>query len=246
MRIVVITSTIGRPELRRCIGSVEAQTYGVDHYVFVNGSRFHDAARATITAYPDVRAFYLPEETGDYGMGGSMADVFAAAPFLTRADWVFYLDDDNWYEPNHVESVMTLAREHDLKWAYSLRRFVSKDGQAICDDDWSSLGHSACNGVGPQFLVDNSCYAVSRRLAQKMALAWTATPFFADRAYFLALKESGERAGCTGLSTVNYRIGTGTAKFTAEQLLASHASARTQYPEGFPWRKPQVFTPSTQ
>ena len=208
--------------------------------VYVNGPQYHAAARAILRDYPDVTAFYLNDETGDYGSGGSMADVFAGAPFLTRADWIFYLDDDNFFDSDHVASLMNLARENDLKWAYSLRRFVSQEGNAICDDDFRSLGHWPVVGTDGH-LVDNSCYAVSRRLAQRMSLAWTAIPLVADRCFFMALERSGARYGCTGLSTVNYRIGTGSAQETPEHYLNLKDSVQGRYPGGFPWRKPRVF-----
>lgn len=240
MTVTVITSTIGRPELRQCIESVRQQGYPVRHMVYVNGPRFHESAREILKDYPDVHAIYLPEETGDYGMGGSMADVFAAAPFLTRSDWIFYLDDDNFFEPNHVESLMRLAKDNDLKWAYSLRRLVAKDGNYICDDDWCSLGHWPVVGTDSH-LVDNSCYAVSRALAQRMALAWTALPFVADRCFYMALQESGERFGCTGLSTVNYRTGTGTAADDPGLYLGLAKRIRSEMPDGFPWRNAAVF-----
>lgn len=247
--VTVITSTIGRPELRQCIESVRRQTHpNIRHHVYVNGPRWHESARQVLKDFPDVHAVYLPEETGDYGYGtrenpkGSMADVFAAAPFLTRSDWVFFLDDDNWYEPDHVESVMRLAREHDLAWAYTLRRLVGRDGTYLCDDDWCSLGHWPVYGNSDAFLVDNSCFAISRRLAQRVALAWTALPVIADRCVLMALKESGARSGCTGRATVNYRIGLGSAPEEPELYRQIAQRVAREAPEGgYPWRNPAVF-----
>ncbi len=262
----VITSSIGRPELRQCIESVRAQTYGaryamdgakplLRHMVFVNGPKFHDSARAILKDYPDVEAFYLREETGDYGYGtreapkGSMADVFAAAPFLTRADWVFYLDDDNFYEPDHVESVLTFANEHDLAWAYTLRKLVDIDGRYICDDDWVSIGaYRPRNGreEGTR-IIDNSCFAVALHWAKRYGLAWTALPIVADRCFQMALSDEKNRLrhGCTGRSTVNYRLGTGSACPTREEVLATALDwrAKREAPGGggFPWRVPEVF-----
>jgi glycosyltransferase involved in cell wall biosynthesis len=241
MRITVITSTIGRPELRQCIESVRAQTIEADHFVFVNGPKYHESARKILDEFPGVHAIYLPEETGDYGMGGSMADVFAAAPFLTRSEWIAYLDDDNFYDPGHLESLLNFATTHGLKWAYSLRRFTDKEGKPICDDDWSSLGHWPPIMGGPN-LVDNSCYFVSRALARRVALAWTAAPYYADRCYFMALKESGTKSGCTGLSSVNYRTGSGSCQDSPSMLLRSLELAKAAFPGGFPWRTPSVFS----
>jgi hypothetical protein len=240
MTVSVITSTIGRPELRRCVQSVRENYSDARHFVYVNGPQFHENARETLELFPDVTAFYLPEDTGSYFTGPSMAGVFAAAPFLTSADWILFLDDDNFFEPNHIESMLKLVKENDLQWGYSLRRFVDKRGTVVCDDDWCSLGHYPIIGTNSH-LVDNSCYIVSRRLAQRMALAWTAVPIVADRCFLMALMESGTRYGCTGLSTVNYRLGTGTAPDDPEAYLRMAKQARELYPEGFPWRKPAVF-----
>ena len=239
--MTVITSSIGRPELRRCIESVWTQSYPVKHFVYVNGPKYHESARAILQDFPDIHAIYLPEETGDYnGSGYGCGDVFAAAPFFTNSDWVFFLNDDDFYDPGHVESVMDLVAANDLKWAYSLRRFVDITGQPICDDDWCSLGHLTLPNMVPQ-IVDNSCFAVSRPLAEKYGRAWTAMPTIGDRCFFMALKDSGARSGCTGLSTVNYRAGTGTAPNDPALYLACAARMRSEMPGGFPWRKAQVF-----
>lgn len=241
MTASVITSTIGRPELRQCIESVRALTYPARHFVYVNGPKYHAKARAILEDYPEVCALYLPEETGDYGTGGSMADVFAAAPFLTRADWIFYLDDDNFYERKHVESLLTFAKSNDLAWAYSLRRVVDKSGAYICDDDWCSIGVYPARFSTDSFIVDNSCFAITRALAQRFATAWTALPVVADRCMLMALRESGTRFGCTGLATVNYRLGTGTAVDDPEAMKRVAGEEAMKYPSGFPWRMPQVF-----
>lgn len=239
--ITVVTSSIGRPELAQCIESVKNQAYpGIRHMVYVNGAKYHQNASKILNKYPEVTAFYLPDETGDYGAGGSMADVFAASAFLTRSDWLFFLDDDNFYDPNHVGSLMTLIKENDLKWAYSLRRYVNKDGDAICDDNWCSLGYWPVIADHRWNLIDNSCYAVSLPLAKICSLAWTAAPYVGDRCFFGALHKTKTKAGCTGLSTVNYRVGSGSGADPSE-LLISEAKAKQLYPNGFPWRKPAVY-----
>lgn len=240
MNVTVITSSIGRKELRQTIESVRAQTYPCRHYVYVNGSMFHDRAREILNDYPQVTAIYLPENTGDYGVGASMADVFAAASFLTTSDWIFYLNDDDFYDTNHVESIMTHIKTNKLLWAYSLRKFVNIDGSYVCDDNWCNLGHWAPLGGGAN-LVDNSCYAIHRSLAIKYGRAWTAMPYIADRCFLSALMESKAPYGSPGLYTVNYRLGTGTATDSLDKYLKCDESAKAAYPDGFPWQIPSVF-----
>jgi len=239
--VSVITAAIGRKELRQCIESVQAQTYEARHYVYVNGAEYHDASRVVLKDFPDVHANYLTDVTGYIGNSGSMAGIFAAAPFLTSSDWVVFLDDDNWLDPNHVQSLVDLAESNDLKWAYSLRRFVTVDGKPICDDDWCSLGHIPGIKADAPVLVDTSCYLVDRKLACRVGQAWTVAPMLGDRGFYMALHASGHRFGCTGLSTVNYRIGLNTATDTPEELLERAKQAQETFPGGFPWRKPTIY-----
>ncbi len=251
MSVTVITSTIGRPELRKCIESVRAQMYpGVKHHVYVNGPRwearaYHEIREDWLNSQTtsNLSVLYLSEETGAYDeKGPSCGGVFAGAPFLAASDWIFYLNDDDFYDPNHVASVMALAKEHDLSWAYSLRRFVRKDGEPIVDDDWCSLGHYPIRGSdGTQFVVDNSCFAVKRTLAERYGRAWTTIPTLGDRLFLMALKESKTRSGCTGLVSVNYRTGTGSAPDEPEKYLEIAEMNRRERVDGFPWRTARVF-----
>ncbi|MCK8931145.1 glycosyl transferase [Haemophilus influenzae] len=49
--VVVVTSTIGRPELSLAIKSVQNQTYPCKHYVFVDGNIFWDKAKSIFIEY---------------------------------------------------------------------------------------------------------------------------------------------------------------------------------------------------
>jgi GT2 family glycosyltransferase len=111
MNIAVVTSTRGRPTIRQAIDSVKAQTRGARHYVFAHGKDCWDAVSAN-TEGSDVDVVYLPVANG--GGGYAMAPVYAAAPYLVGEDLIFFLDDDNFYEPDHIESITTLIEQHDL------------------------------------------------------------------------------------------------------------------------------------
>ena len=244
MTVSVITSTIGRPELRKCVESVAAQTYPCKHYVFVNGPKYHQPVRDVLGPLDfnmKSHIYFLAEETGAVGADKPDCNgVFAAAPYLTNADWIFYLNDDDFFDENHVWSLVDLIQRHDLKWAYSLRKFVDINDQVICEDNFNSLGSHTLPHAGPPF-VDNSCFAVSRRLACQLGMAWSAVPIMGDRCFFMALQDSGEKYGCTGLYTTNYRIGTGTAVGDSNLYLESDKLVRAQFPKGFPWAGAQVF-----
>ena len=235
--VAVITSSISRDTLRQCLESVSTQSYPCKHYVFIHGKEFWEKGDAILSRFPDALAVYLPTNCGAGGYG--MAGVYAAAPFLVKDEVVCYLDDDNWYEQTHVESLVTLIDEANLGWAFSLRRIANKDGSHFCDDDGESLGPWTLSGNPVDRLVDNSCYAVKRDLATRVSHTWY-MPLRSDRSFLNGLLASRQAFGCTGQSTVNYRLGGGWV--SPETFLQWNRLAQDKFPQGLPWRKRQTFT----
>lgn len=235
MNIAVVTSTRGRPTIRQAIDSVKAQTRGARHYVFAHGKDCWDAVSAN-TEGSDVDVVYLPVANG--GGGYAMAPVYAAAPYMVGEELIFFLDDDNFYEPDHIESITSLIEQHDLGWAYSLRKIVDNDGNWICDDNCESLGcHPNSHN---QYLVDNSCYAVKTEHARKHSHAWY-VPIVSDRSFQSALMRDKIKCGTTGRHSVSYRLSAdGTGGMTKEKFLGNN-EWMAQHRPGFEWTKKQIF-----
>jgi hypothetical protein len=235
MNIAVVTSTRGRPTIRQAIDSVKAQTRGARHYVFAHGKDCWDAVSAN-TEGSDVDVVYLPVANG--GGGYAMAPVYAAAPYMVGEDLIFFLDDDNFYEPDHIETITSLIEQHDLGWAYSLRKIVDNDGNWICDDNCESLG---CHpNSHQQYLVDNSCYAVKTEHARKHSHAWY-VPIVSDRSFQSALMRDKIKCGTTGRHSVSYRLSAdGTGGMTKEKFLGNN-EWMAQHRPGFEWTKKQIF-----
>lgn len=235
MNIAVVTSTRGRETIKQAIDSVKAQTRGARHYVFAHGKDCWDAVSAN-TAGSDVDVVYLPVANG--GGGYAMAPVYAAAPYLVGEDLIFFLDDDNFYDPDHIESITSLIEQHDLGWAYSLRKIVDNEGNPICDDNCESLG---CHpNSHQQYLVDNSCYAVKTEYARKHSHAWY-VPVVSDRSFQAALMKDKIRCGTTGRHSVSYRLSAdGSGGMTKEKFLGNN-EWMAQHRPGFEWTKKQIF-----
>ncbi|MBV6529456.1 glycosyltransferase, partial [Ursidibacter maritimus] len=138
LSVAVITSTIGRSDLERAILSVRQQSYPCKHYVFVDGKQYHQQAKTILDKYPEVIVTYLPMNTGANGWTNS--SINAIAPFLVKEDVICYLDDDNWYEPNHVESGVKLLQNEEYDYAYSLRNLYTLDGEFLSPDSIESIG----------------------------------------------------------------------------------------------------------
>lgn len=230
--VAVITSTIAKPELEQAILSVRAQTHPCRHYVFVDGKQYAGKVKLIEEKYPDVIFTYLPMNTGAGGWLNS--SINAVAPFLVKEDIICYLDDDNWYEPDHVESCIKAFDREETQYVWTMRNFVSiHDGKFICRDFFDSLGHfqrrvkqpikirinnnedTVINLTIPHVPhVDTNCYAIKRDSALKVAQAWN-SGFFNDKNVFNELKRielmyrEAERpfhCRCTDRFTVNYRV----------------------------------------
>jgi glycosyltransferase involved in cell wall biosynthesis len=236
VKVAVITSTRGRKTIQKAHLSILNQTYPATHYVFAHGKDCWDAVDKNMNGC-NAQIVYLPRANGGGGFG--MAPVFAMAGYCVTEDVVFYLDDDNWYEDNHIESLVEIIDKNNLGWAYSLRRIVDHEGNFICDDNCESLG--AHSNSHHQHLVDNSCYAVRTDVARRYGYAWY-VPVISDRNFFKVLVEAGMTFGATGKHSVNYSLSLdGTGGMTKEKFLANNELNQQNYKGTSPWLLHSIF-----
>lgn len=220
--VAVVTATTGRDTLKQTIESVANQTVNCRHYIFCDG--------VAIPLYPehydDIEWCRLPVKTGGNGMmnGGIMA----ASPFLVQEDLICWLDDDNWFEPNHVESL--IAARGDKPYAYSLRKLVNPDGTFYDNDDFESLGeHSG--------FIDLNCYLMDRRLAVQVSPMWyhtTGELMIGDRYMYECLKQNNIQYGSSGQYTVNYRLNP--KRDLRAWFFDGNIKNRAKYSGDLPWR----------
>lgn len=235
LSVAVITSTRGRETIKKANESISNQTYPATHYVFAHGKDCWDAVDNNMKD-TNAQVVYLPRANGGGGYG--MAPVFALAPFAVTEDIMFYLDDDNWYEPDHIESLVEMIEKHNLGWAYSLRKIVDNEGSLICEDNCESLG--CIPNSHQQYLVDNSCYAVRTDVARRHSHAWY-VPIVSDRSFQAELMRARVPTGTTGKHSVNYRLSAdGTGGMTAEKFIGNNEYMKHNRPE-FSWVQKQIF-----
>ena len=236
LSVAVITSTRGRETIKQANESVRNQTYKATHYVFAHGRDCWDKVENNMKEIANAQVVNLPRANGGNGYG--MAPVFALAPFVVEEDIMFYLDDDNWYEPDHIESLVEMIEKHNLGWAYSLRKIVDVKGNLICEDNCESLG--CIPNSDQQYLVDNSCYAVRTDVARRHSHAWY-VPVVSDRSFQAELMRAKHPAGTTGKHSVNYRLSTdGTGVMTADKFIGNSEWMKRNRPD-FSWTKKQIF-----
>ena len=225
LSVAVVTSTQGRSTITKAIQSVKDQTRKATHYVFIHGAEYSDKTIPHLA--DDTVAVHLPRANGGGGYG--MAPVFALAPFAITEDVICYLDDDNWYEPDHIESLVEMIEKHDLGWAYSYRKIVDNEGNYICEDNCESLGMQL--NSNNHYLVDNSCYVVRTNVARRHSHAWY-IPVVSDRSFQFELMRVKLSVGTTGKHSVNYRLSKdGTGGMTAEKFIDNNEWMKKHRPD---------------
>ncbi|WP_427833972.1 glycosyltransferase [Actinobacillus pleuropneumoniae] len=220
----VVTATIGKPSLEQAILSVKNQTIPCKHYVFVDGKQYWKAAKEILDKYPDVIATYLPMNTGQLSFKNSA--IFSLAPFTVKEEFIGFLDDDNWFELQHMEEAVRSIQDNEVDYAYSLRNkiFVYGDRHFICQDTVESIGHfkrALLNEIRVDFqdtgvqlvnrmakgapLVDASCYVMRKNIAIRVASAWYEGAIVNDRNVLKRLTDINAKSVCVGKYNVNYR-----------------------------------------
>jgi glycosyltransferase involved in cell wall biosynthesis len=231
MRVAVVTPTIGSEHLIKCIDSVDKQTYAeLTHYVFIDGEQSELSVLDKIEGATKVRKVTLEENVGKGWYGHR---VYSACSFLVNADVICYLDEDNWYEPNHVEKLVEKIKQGN-DWAYSLRKIYDKDGNFLCNDDCESLGKWPVFFNNEVFHIDTSSFAIRRDIAVRIGHAWYGQ-WGADRQFFGALKNHFPKFDCANDYTMCYRLDGNPNSVTQEFFDKGNAESMKKYPTGFPW-----------
>jgi tetratricopeptide (TPR) repeat protein len=237
--VSIITPSVGTPLLARAIESVQGQGYPlVEHFVVADGAQHHDRVRASLPREPrhPVHFLALPINIGGGGFNGHR--VYGAAPFLVDGHFVAFLDEDNWFEPEHVASLMAKITAQGLSWAYALRRIVDADGQFLTNDDCESLGQWPNWNRPDLHLVDANCYMLRRDVAIAMSPLWYrrfGEMLSPDFAICDQLLKEYPRCCCCGRYTVNYRVAMTADSMSAQFFFAGNTAIRQRFGDSFPW-----------
>jgi hypothetical protein len=139
--------------------------------------------------------------------GGALRCVLS---YLANSRHLAYLDDDNWWAPEHLASLTAAIGGHP--WAYALRWFVHpRSHRPIAIDRWESVG------PGQGFFdrrfggfVDTNALLLDKLACEPLLRLWT-QPLpedpkgcSADRTLFAALRQLPHR--CSGRATSYYVI----------------------------------------
>jgi hypothetical protein len=240
---VVITPTTGLPFLAKAMESTNTQP--CEHWIVIDGAEHAQKVADILQAgdYVNKKIILLPENTGKPHQHWSRKEgvkffgnrIYAGISNLVNAEHVLFLDEDNWFEPNHVESMLRMMyikdREHE--WCYSLRKCVNQAGEYLFNDDCDSLGiFASWRNIN---LVDMNCYCFKTEFLMKINKELQTDYYWTDRLLSRVAVSTARdyySYGCTGLYTVNYRLRPDAEVFFRE----GNEFMNKLYNGNFPWR----------
>jgi hypothetical protein len=219
MDAAVVIPTVLRPHLQPALHSIFAQTFPGRIHILV-GIDSHQGDLAMIDAVCSQRpshcvvqilwpGFSTSVRHGGLtppGDGGALRTVLT---YLANSPYVAYLDDDNWWDPNHLYQMRQALDAAD--WGFALRWFVHPETRRpICVDTWESVGPG--KGLyNERFggFVDPSCLMINKVACPGAAPNWNfplkVDPMSADRTVFAHLSRN-PRWQCTGQATAFYTM----------------------------------------
>jgi hypothetical protein len=219
--VTVVMPTILRPSIVDALISIFAQDLrgriqiliGVDQPA--NDIGVIDRAVARRASHCCVNVFYPGYSTsvrhGGVHPGRDCGALRCLLSYLANSRYIAYLDDDNWWAPDHLSSLR--AAIEAAQWAYSLRWFVHHETRRpVCIDSWESVGPD--RGVYQKSFdgwVDPNCLMIDKLACEPVLRWWTiplqgdARAMTADHHVFHYLKR-GYRVAATDRATVYYLL----------------------------------------
>ena len=234
--VVVITPTIGHSALSKAMESVSNQTYkNLTHLIVIDGREYFEKALKSIPLHDNVVITTAPFNTGGNGYYGHR--IYAAYSHLVNHDYVAFLDEDNWFDPNHIETLVNTLETKDYDWVHSLRK-VYVENDYLADDCCESIGKYPIwfsQPDNPQHLVDTSSYLFKRDFLTKVAhnihYGWGGDRVLLNSIMHMSNFET------SGLHTLNYKLPDMNKAYGGDFMFfgKGNAAIKQQYGGKYPW-----------
>lgn len=213
----VVMVTIVRPTIAQALRSVYAQRFDGRIQVLIGIDRWQ-GERGVLAQLIDERPTNVAVTVLDLGYstsqrnGGLYPSHFGGAlktilSYAANSRYVTYLDDDNWYAPDHLATLLAAVAGKD--WAFALRHLVeARTGESLCPDTWESVGPD--RGVYAEAqggFVDTNCFLIDKLACHDVFPEWAMTRYAGgtggDRQVLRRLRE--RPWGTNGAHTLYYR-----------------------------------------
>jgi glycosyltransferase involved in cell wall biosynthesis len=236
--VVVITPTVGSPKLADAVTSVQNQTYkNLKHLIVIDGKENFLSTMSVLPLSLETTTYdvmTLPFNTGKTGGNFYGHRIYSGIPHLINSDYIFFLDEDNWYEPDHVKSLVEVL-DAGNNFAYSFRKVYDQNKNYIADDNCEALGKWPIyfSHDNPQYLVDTSSFAFERKFLEKTSHLWH-SGWGGDRRYFYAVKDSAKWE-TTYKHTLCYRLDGNPNSPTPDFFIKGNEEQFKHYNGKLPW-----------
>jgi glycosyltransferase involved in cell wall biosynthesis len=237
-KVTVITPTTGSSQLYDAAKSVNKQTYSnVEHIVVIDKPEKSDSVFKSLREFKSI-IVNVPYNTGHSGYNGHR--IYGAFSYLVDGDFICFLDEDNWFEENHIETLVNTIKAGS-KWAYSLRKIVNQEGDYICNDDCESLGR--WKSILNDNFVDVNCFMIPKQAAVAFSPYWYRRARHpqeqpeVDRILSAFMMQNMVEFNTNGLYTVNYRVASRSDSVQKEFFLQGNQMMNHRMNGEYPWRK---------
>jgi hypothetical protein len=183
--VAIVMATVVRPSLSQAIRSIFGQRFAGRIQILVGIDRW-DGEPAILEALLAERPSHVAVTRIDLGYstsqrhGGLYPSFFGGAlktilSYAANSRYVTYLDDDNWYAPDHLDTMLEAMK--GKVWAFALRHFVeTRSGDLLCPDTWESVGPR--RGVYAKTqggFVDTNCFFLDKLACNDVFPEWAMT-----------------------------------------------------------------------
>lgn len=236
MSAVIIIPTIGKLCSYPAIMSALKQTYPTDIYLICDGKQFENKFKDILNKVQHhenigrLHTMVLPQNVGSNGFYGHR--VYAAFSHLVNQDYVLFLDEDNWFETNHVESLVRVIETYSLQWSYSLRTIHNNNG-FLCEDNCESLGKWKA-WTDDYHHVDTSAYCIKHDILIKIGHTWHGG-WGQDRVFYKVLSDYTNKYHTSGLHTLNYRLAGNEGSVKPDFFNIGNQKMLEKYNGIYPW-----------
>lgn len=194
MRVAVVTPYYKESLefLRQNCASVSKQTHPCQHVLVADG-----CPQASLDDW-EVDHIRLPRPHRDIGSTPRLIGAYHAIGL--GFDAVAFLDADNWYRPDHIESLVRLHKETGAAFLSSNRM--------LCRIDGSSMAR--CLDTDPEKFIDTNCMMFTRAAFPVLSY-WCLMPDYAhligDRVMVYYVRQAGISRAHSPEDSVFYRCG---------------------------------------
>jgi glycosyltransferase involved in cell wall biosynthesis len=194
MRVAVVTPYFREADdvLRKCLDSVSEQAHPVTHILVADGFPQDWAVRLV--------SHHVVLPGSGHGDNGNLARAVGASIAVSEGyDAIALIDADNWFQPDHISSLLTLHEKAGAAICTSARSLHRLDGSLLAAHDRES------DGTG---FADTSCLLYLRPAFGLLPL-WGQMPRqfgpICDRIMWAAVQSRKIKTAHSGLPTMAFR-----------------------------------------